>query len=208
MPATQAIKLAEAMTAAGVPGRVELLVGAQHGWGGAELERTKAETFAFFDRISSPRGLSGQLAPRQARSASEEYSDVIYSLRSAAMIPRPCAVEHGRLDGGEAEEAVVEHLLEDLEVAQEGGGGMGVAVEADRVGVRLEQGEAVGQGGVGRVVRAVLGGSGRATACRNGLGREADTRRRGRRRRGWGSRGGWGRSARGPRGRGAAPRRP
>ena len=38
------------MTAAGVPGRVELLVGAQHGWGGAELERTRAETFRFFDR--------------------------------------------------------------------------------------------------------------------------------------------------------------
>jgi acetyl esterase/lipase len=50
VPFTQAIKLAEAMTAAGVPGRVELLVGAQHGWGGAELERTRAETFRFFDR--------------------------------------------------------------------------------------------------------------------------------------------------------------
>ena len=49
VPPTQATKLAEAMTAAGVPGRVELLVGAQHGWGGSELERTKAETFAFFD---------------------------------------------------------------------------------------------------------------------------------------------------------------
>jgi acetyl esterase/lipase len=50
VPFTQAIKLAEAMTAAGVPGRVELLVGAQHGWGGAELERTRAETFRFFDQ--------------------------------------------------------------------------------------------------------------------------------------------------------------
>ena len=49
VPPTQATKLAEAMTAAGVPGRVELLVGAQHGWGGAELERTKAEMFTFFD---------------------------------------------------------------------------------------------------------------------------------------------------------------
>ena len=49
VPPTQATKLAQAMTAAGVPGRVELLVGAQHGWGGPELERTKAETFAFFD---------------------------------------------------------------------------------------------------------------------------------------------------------------
>jgi acetyl esterase/lipase len=50
VPFTQAIKLAEAMTSAGVPGRVELLVGAQHGWGGAEMERTRSETFRFFDR--------------------------------------------------------------------------------------------------------------------------------------------------------------
>jgi acetyl esterase/lipase len=50
VPFTQAIALGEAMTAAGVPGRVELLVGAQHGWGGKELERTRAETFRFFDR--------------------------------------------------------------------------------------------------------------------------------------------------------------
>jgi acetyl esterase/lipase len=51
VPSTQATKLAEAMTAAGVPGRVELLIGAQHGWQGRELERTKAETFAFFDGL-------------------------------------------------------------------------------------------------------------------------------------------------------------
>jgi acetyl esterase/lipase len=50
VPFTQAIELAEAMTAAGVAGRVELLVGAQHGWSGAELERSRAETFRFFDR--------------------------------------------------------------------------------------------------------------------------------------------------------------
>jgi acetyl esterase/lipase len=50
VPYTQAIELAEAMTAAGVPGRVELLIGAQHGWAGAELERTRAETFRFFDQ--------------------------------------------------------------------------------------------------------------------------------------------------------------
>ena len=33
-----------------MPGRVELLVGAQHGWAGAEMERTISETFRFFDR--------------------------------------------------------------------------------------------------------------------------------------------------------------
>ena len=50
VPHTQAIKLADAMTAAGVPGRVELLVGAGHGWGGDDLKRTMTETFAFFDK--------------------------------------------------------------------------------------------------------------------------------------------------------------
>ena len=54
VPPTQATKLAQAMSHAGVPGRVELLIGAQHGWRGAELERTKAETFAFFDQYLKP----------------------------------------------------------------------------------------------------------------------------------------------------------
>ena len=50
VPHTQAFKLAEAMTAAGVPGRVEVIVGAGHGWGGDDLQRTKSETFTFFDQ--------------------------------------------------------------------------------------------------------------------------------------------------------------
>jgi acetyl esterase/lipase len=50
VPYTQAIKLARAMTAAGVPGRVELMIGASHGWGGAEMERTKSEAFSFLER--------------------------------------------------------------------------------------------------------------------------------------------------------------
>ena len=54
VPFTQAIKLAEAMHAAGIPGRVELLIGAQHGWGGPELDRTKNETFEFLDRYLKP----------------------------------------------------------------------------------------------------------------------------------------------------------
>jgi acetyl esterase/lipase len=50
VPYTQAIKLAEAMNSAGVPGRVELILGADHGWGGAEMARTVNETFGFLDR--------------------------------------------------------------------------------------------------------------------------------------------------------------
>ena len=50
VPHTQATKLADAMTAVGVPGRVELLVGASHGWGGPELKHTMDGSFAFFDR--------------------------------------------------------------------------------------------------------------------------------------------------------------
>lgn len=48
VPFTQAIKLNQAMTKAMVPGRVELLVGESHGWGGPELERTIDQTFRFF----------------------------------------------------------------------------------------------------------------------------------------------------------------
>jgi acetyl esterase/lipase len=57
VPHTQAIKLADAMTAAGVPGRVELLVGASHGWTGAELDRTTTEMFGFFDKYLKPAGV-------------------------------------------------------------------------------------------------------------------------------------------------------
>ena len=49
VPHTQAFKMLDALTAAGVPGRAEIIVGAGHGWGGKDLERTVAETFAFFD---------------------------------------------------------------------------------------------------------------------------------------------------------------
>jgi acetyl esterase/lipase len=49
VPHTQAYKMVDALTAAGVPGRAELIVGAGHGWGGKDLERTVNETYAFFD---------------------------------------------------------------------------------------------------------------------------------------------------------------
>jgi hypothetical protein len=37
------------MTKAGLPGRVELLLGADHGWGNPEMRRTVAASMAFFD---------------------------------------------------------------------------------------------------------------------------------------------------------------
>ncbi|HWE35120.1 MAG TPA: alpha/beta hydrolase [Isosphaeraceae bacterium] len=55
VPHSQALRLADAMTAAGVPGRVELLVGAGHGWGGADLERTAREAIDFLDTYLKPK---------------------------------------------------------------------------------------------------------------------------------------------------------
>jgi acetyl esterase/lipase len=54
VPHTQATRLADALTAKGVPGRVELLIGAGHGWGGDDLKRTLQETFDFFDHHLKP----------------------------------------------------------------------------------------------------------------------------------------------------------
>lgn len=55
VPHTQAYKLADAMTKAGVPGRLELLVGAGHGWGGEEMAVTVKETIEFFDHTLKPK---------------------------------------------------------------------------------------------------------------------------------------------------------
>ena len=60
VPHTQAIALAEAMSAASVPGRVELMVGAGHGWGGDEMGRTITETFRFFDHHLKPAASTGR----------------------------------------------------------------------------------------------------------------------------------------------------
>jgi acetyl esterase/lipase len=49
VPFDQAVRMADALTKAGVPGRIELLLGADHGWAGAELARTAGGTQAFFD---------------------------------------------------------------------------------------------------------------------------------------------------------------
>ena len=49
VPHDQAFQMADALTEAGVPGRVELFLGQGHGWGGKLLEHTTRETIAFFD---------------------------------------------------------------------------------------------------------------------------------------------------------------
>jgi acetyl esterase/lipase len=49
VPHDQATQFADALSEAGVPGRIEILVGANHGWGGAELQRTMAAMRAYFD---------------------------------------------------------------------------------------------------------------------------------------------------------------
>lgn len=50
VPHTQAYRMVEALTRAEVPGRVELLIGQAHGWGGKELDQTVEQSFKFFDR--------------------------------------------------------------------------------------------------------------------------------------------------------------
>jgi acetyl esterase/lipase len=48
VPFDQAFQMAEALTKAKVPGRVELMLGAGHGWGGQEYVRTNRATYEFF----------------------------------------------------------------------------------------------------------------------------------------------------------------
>jgi acetyl esterase/lipase len=50
IPNDQAFQVANALDEADVPGRVEVLLGASHGWAGPELERTMAATMSFFDQ--------------------------------------------------------------------------------------------------------------------------------------------------------------
>jgi len=50
VPYNQATKLTDALTNAGVAGRVELLIGAGHGWQGDDLTRTGNETYEFLDK--------------------------------------------------------------------------------------------------------------------------------------------------------------
>lgn len=57
VPPTQAASLAEAMAEAGVEGRVELMIGAGHGWGDPELTRTRRAMVEFFDRHLKGEGM-------------------------------------------------------------------------------------------------------------------------------------------------------
>lgn len=54
IPPTQGPLMAEAMAKAGVPGRIETIVGAGHGWGGPELQRTLIATLEFYARAMPP----------------------------------------------------------------------------------------------------------------------------------------------------------
>lgn len=54
VPYDQAYQMAVALTDAGVPGRVELLLGANHGWRDKELDRTATASFDFFDHWLKP----------------------------------------------------------------------------------------------------------------------------------------------------------
>ena len=50
IPHTQAYVMVEALTQAGVPGRVELLIGQGHGWPDpAEIKRSLEVTYAFLE---------------------------------------------------------------------------------------------------------------------------------------------------------------
>ncbi len=55
VPHTQALVMVEAMTKASVPGRVELLIGADHGWGGDDLVRSWEESLRFFNNHLKPK---------------------------------------------------------------------------------------------------------------------------------------------------------
>ena len=64
VPHTQTYPMLEAMTRHNIAGRVELLVGAGHGWGGNDLNRTARESFAFFDEHLKSKSTAAAVAPR------------------------------------------------------------------------------------------------------------------------------------------------
>jgi acetyl esterase/lipase len=60
VPHDQAVVMADALTKAGVPGRVELMLGARHGWGGREGQRTTKAAMDFFAEQLNAKPKSGE----------------------------------------------------------------------------------------------------------------------------------------------------
>jgi dipeptidyl aminopeptidase/acylaminoacyl peptidase len=54
VPVDQAYEMATRMTKAGAPGRVEILIGAHHGWGAEEATRTFDTAAAFLAEYLKP----------------------------------------------------------------------------------------------------------------------------------------------------------
>jgi hypothetical protein len=54
LPHSQAFKMIDAMSAAGVKGRAEFIIGAGHGWGGKDLQRSLKQTYEFLDEHLKP----------------------------------------------------------------------------------------------------------------------------------------------------------
>jgi acetyl esterase/lipase len=50
VPVDQSIRMATRLTEANVGGRIELLLGAQHGWGGELIDETSKDSIRFFDQ--------------------------------------------------------------------------------------------------------------------------------------------------------------
>jgi acetyl esterase/lipase len=69
VPHTQTYPMLEAMTKNGIPGRVELLIGASHGWGDPELRRTALASFAFFDEHLKSKSGTAKAAEKPVNTA-------------------------------------------------------------------------------------------------------------------------------------------
>ena len=62
VPYDQAFQITKALTNAGVPSRVEMIVGAGHGWSGRDMDRTLDETWEYFNRyLNADRGAAAQV---------------------------------------------------------------------------------------------------------------------------------------------------
>ena len=68
VPYTQAYRMLDAMTQAGVQGRAHIIVGAGHGWFGdpVEFKRTAEETFVFLDEHLKPPAATQPARPTTA----------------------------------------------------------------------------------------------------------------------------------------------